>query len=102
MLTHGLRRSYQHGCHCDDCRAANAAYSVWYRDAYRSGRLPLGAHVDKREAERLIQALLVERFQKKDLAHALGKKRPGLQLVHTAVTVRTVLALRWLHHHLTT
>lgn len=101
-MIHGVRRSYQHGCRCADCRAANAAYFVRYRAAYRSGRVPLGARVHKREAERLVAALLVERFRKKDLAFALGKKRPGLQLGHTAtVTIRTVLALRWLHRYLT-
>jgi hypothetical protein len=73
-----------------------------YRAAYRAGRLPLGAHVDASEADGLVQALLEERFTKRELARRLGKKRPGLQFRHSRVTMRTVLALRWLYQQITT
>jgi hypothetical protein len=29
--THGTRRRYNEGCHCDDCTAANTAYQQKYR-----------------------------------------------------------------------
>jgi hypothetical protein len=34
---HGTRARYKSGCHCDECRAAQAAYQARYRDRLLNG-----------------------------------------------------------------
>ena len=42
---HGERRSYQAGCDCDACRAAEATYRATVRLVHRAGKKPLGPDV---------------------------------------------------------
>lgn len=37
-MTHGTRTTYQSGCRCEDCKAANADFQKQYRSGQRSGR----------------------------------------------------------------
>jgi hypothetical protein len=96
---HGVRRTYQRGCHCPGCTDANRQYSARYRQARRVGRPLLGAHVAGAEAARLIAALVQEGFLKREIATWLGHQWPVLHWggVHgkaAGVTVRTTLRLR--------
>lgn len=91
--THGLRRTYQHGCRCDACTAANRAYSTRYRQAHRVGRPPLGTHVPGTEAARVIAALLEEGYLKAEIATWLGHRCRVLHF-SDGVTLRTTLKLR--------
>lgn len=92
---HGLRRSYQHGCSCSSCTAANTAYMAAYRRAQRAGRPVLGAHVAGTEAVRVVAALVDEGYSKVQIATWLGHRWPVLHF-HAGedVTVRTTLRLR--------
>lgn len=49
MRTHGIRNTYQAGCRCEQCRAANTARSRGYRRAKGIG--PRRARVDHRIEE---------------------------------------------------
>lgn len=39
MITHGLRSTYTHGCHCTDCATANRIYQT---NRSRRGQVPPG------------------------------------------------------------
>jgi hypothetical protein len=97
---HGRRRTYQGGCPCPACLAANAAYSRRYRAAQRAGRPPLGARVPAREALRAIARLVAEGYRRADIARGLGRHpdraHPDLNIGRhgAAVTWRTVYRLK--------
>jgi hypothetical protein len=97
---HGRRRSYQCGCACPACLAANAAYSRRYRAAQRAGRPVLGAHAPAREALKVVRVLLAEGYRRADIARGLGRQpaRPWPELTigrrGAAVTWRTVYRLK--------
>jgi hypothetical protein len=97
---HGRRRTYQQGCPCPACLAANTTYSRTYRAALRAGRPPLGAHAPAREALKVVQALLAEGYRRSDIARGLGRRpdRPYPELTigrhGAAVTWRTVYRLK--------
>lgn len=93
---HGLRRTYQKTrCRCPACTDANTQYSARYREARRSGRPVLGAHVAGQEATRIVVALVEEGYLKREIAAWLGHRGPSLQFhAGAGVTVRTVLRLR--------
>lgn len=97
LLTHGTRACYKHGCHCDACTQANTAYIAHLRRQHAYGRTPLGAHVDAKEAWRLIRKLKIERFENRDIAKAFGLKRPRLELHTDAITFRNLLKVRRLY-----
>jgi hypothetical protein len=92
---HGERRTYQAGCLCPACRAAEAAYRTTLRQGHRAGRRPLGALVPAREAARLVQRLLVERFTRCQLAAHAGLERHAVPVTAgQVVRWRTVLRIR--------
>lgn len=91
---HGERRTYQTGCRCLPCCAANAHYQEYYRTLLRTGRVPLGSRTDARETWRLITHMEREGFSRTDIARLLGLKRPILELHHVLVTVRNALKIR--------
>jgi hypothetical protein len=99
-VAHGQRRSYQCGCQCPACQAANAAYSRAYRAARKAGRPVLGARAPAREALRVVTILLAEGYRRADIARGLGHQpaRPWPELAigrdGAAVTWRTVYRLR--------
>lgn len=94
---HGTRQTYQAGCHCCPCRAANAAYIAQLRRQHATGHTPLGAHVSGVEVRRRIQQLLIERFTRAEIARRLGLKRGRLELHTDRVTLRNVLKVRRLY-----
>lgn len=97
---HGRRRTYQCGCACPACTAANRQYSARYRAAQRAGRPVLGARAPAREALRVVARLLDEGYRRADIARGLGHQpnRPWPELAiarqGAAVTWRTVYRLR--------
>jgi hypothetical protein len=103
---HGRRRTYQQGCPCPACVAANTAYSRAYRAALRAGRPPLGAHAPTREAVTVVTALLAEGYRRWEIARGLGRRpdRPYPELTigrhGAAVTWRTVYRLKVLRRRL--
>lgn len=94
---HGDRRTYQRGCTCPACTAANSAYSRRYRAAQRAGRPVLGARVGSREAVRLVAVLVTEGYRRADLARGLGhrptRRWPTLT-IGAVCTWRTLYRLR--------
>jgi hypothetical protein len=97
---HGRRRTYQQGCTCGPCRAANAQYSAAYRAAQASGRPVLGARTAGQDALRLVARLLAEGYRRADIARGIGHQPdrawPELTVGRhgAAVTWRTVYRLR--------
>jgi hypothetical protein len=97
---HGRRRSYQCGCACPACLAANAAYSRRYRAAQRADRPVLGARAPARAALTIVAQLLAEGYRRADIARGLGRRpaRPWPELSigrrGAAVTWRTVYRLK--------
>jgi glycine/D-amino acid oxidase-like deaminating enzyme len=93
-MTHGQRATYQHGCRCLLCRAAEATYRRQLRRLKAHGKQPLGALISAAEARRRIRQLQAEHVTKAAIARLLGHAHPILQLDRPAVTVRTHLRLR--------
>lgn len=99
---HGVRRTYQHGCRCASCAAANTAYSASYRQARRAGRPPLGAHVAGTEVARLIAALREDGYTHAQIVAWLGYRGRVLHFRHRrSVTIRTLLRVRALVRRVT-
>lgn len=100
MTPHGTRQTYQSGCHCTPCRAANASYIAHLRTLKAQGRQPLGILVPAADTAKRIRQLILEQMKRKDIARELGLKSPILQL-HTHpgawLRLRSVLRIRRLH-----
>jgi hypothetical protein len=91
---HGVRATYQAGCRCAGCTAANTAYGrAWRRDR-RAGRVRLGAIVSAQEARRHVRALLAERIRLQAVAAALGLRNRSPRIHRDGITLRRSLALR--------
>jgi len=102
---HGVRRTYQIGCHCDPCTHANTAYSAQYRQALRTGRPPLGAHVAAPEASRARAALadlVAEGYRPAAIAARLGLRRRGLPHFRVGMTWRSLRRILRVHADWTT
>lgn len=84
------------------CTDANRRYSAHYRQAIRTGRLPLGAHVAATEAHRLIAALVADDFTTAAIARALGQHFEARLQYTDRVTQRTALKIRRLVRQWTT
>lgn len=95
---HGTRASYQQGCHCLTCRGAEAAYHRWLRAG--RPRSTLGSTVPAGPAKQLVAAFVREGYTKRQLSRLLGYLRPGPIRLHTRVTMRNWLRLRWLARRL--
>ena len=94
-MTHGLRKSYQAGCHCVSCRAANSQYIAHLRQCHHEGRAPLGALVPAADAARLVRRLLLERYSQRRLAQESGTERHTLQMTSSQLKrLKTVLKVR--------
>jgi len=91
---HGQRRTYQAGCRCLPCKAANARAEANRRAAHRQGRRPLGSKTSPVEAARLVRVLLRERYTRRQIAQALGLKSGRLRLHPEAITVAKYLRLK--------
>ena len=96
-MTHGQRQTYQHGCSCPSCRAANARYVAHLRGQHARGECPLGAHVSAVDTWRLIHRMKIEHYTQAMIAKALGLKQGRLTFHTTAVTLRTQLKVRRLY-----
>jgi len=93
--THGVRRTYQAGCRCKACAAAEAGYRAELRRLARTGRPPLGALVRAGDAARIVRALLVERFTRRRVADEAGLERHTVRLSPSSrVRLSTILRLR--------
>lgn len=97
---HGTRATYQSGCGCLPCKAANSAYVQHLREQARKGIPPLGATTSAIETWRMIRALRVDGVKKQDVAKALGLKRPILEWHHDVIKIRTQLRVRRLYRML--
>jgi hypothetical protein len=91
---HGRRATYQAGCGCQPCRAANAAYEAAYRRDQRLGKVRLGAVVSATEARKRVQQLRAEHV---NVAAALGLKHRDVRLHPAGITVRKLLKIRRLY-----
>lgn len=94
-MTHGTRATYQTGCHCVPCRAAEATYRSQVRRLHARDRVPMGAYVPASEAARAIARLLIERYSKRQVARLAGLERRTLVLsTDQRVRLRTLLKVR--------
>jgi len=96
----GCRATYQAGCRCAACTAANTAYSQAWRADRRSGRVRLGAIISPREARRHLVALKQEAISARAVSSALGLTPRSLQIHTTGITLRRTLTLRLLRRRL--
>jgi hypothetical protein len=93
---HGQRRTYQAGCRCLTCKAANASYIQTLRTETAKGRIPVGRLVNAKEAGQHIRALLVERYTRRQVLVASGLSYgtlPKLNATHLC-RLKTLLRLR--------
>jgi hypothetical protein len=99
-MIHGTRRTYQDGCSCTPCRAAEATYRARLRSRHARGLPILGALVSASETWRRIRQLRPELDTQGEIARRLGLKRPIVEL-HTGpdakTTMRTLLRVKRLH-----
>lgn len=59
-MTHGIRATYERGCRCTPCRAANARYwSHWFH-ARKSGKPLLGSRVNAARTHILMKVIRTE------------------------------------------
>lgn len=91
---HGTRSTYQQGCHCMPCRAAEANYRAALRRLRAKGIQPLGATISAVEAWRRIRQIQTEHVAKAEIARRAGLPSPRLRLHPTRITVRTLLRIR--------
>lgn len=87
-VQHGTRPSYQAGCRCTPCRAANAHYEAAYRDRKRRGLPMLGSVVSAVETWRQLRLLTTEYETEAALAQRLGYRDRKLRL-GSRITLRT-------------
>lgn len=95
-LLHGCRSTYQGGCRCTPCRAANAQYMATLRTRQAHGQAPLGTLVNAKEAGAHVRAILIERYSKRELLKQTGLERHTLPRLNatTRCRLKTVLRLR--------
>lgn len=92
LLEHARRATYQAGCRCLPCCAANARYQSEYRRRLRSGTPLLGASVSGDGTAKRLRALFGEGYTQRQLAQLLGLSRMTLirHTVSTGAERRTV------------
>lgn len=91
---HGTRACYLHGCHCDPCKAAEAAYRQQLRHDHRAGIQRLGSVVSPVEAQRHIRQLKAEHLTARQIAQQLGLVHHAPRLHPDGITVRKLLRIR--------
>lgn len=94
---HGSRSTYQGGCRCTPCRAANAAYEAIYRAAKLRRQLMPGAIVRAPDAARQLRLLVTEYESRAALARRLGFKDRHLQFDTASLTLRNARKIRRLY-----
>jgi hypothetical protein len=101
--SHGQRRTYQAGCRCTPCKAAEAVYRSILRLRKAKGLPPVGKVVSAIEARRRIRQLLREGYTRARLAEMLGRRNGKLPPVlsnmtvdprHVGIRIRTLLRIR--------
>ena len=95
--SHGTRGAYQRGCRCRPCRAAEARYRSTLRATHRKGLTPLGSLVSAKAARKKVNALLIERFTRAEIARRLGLRSAKLRLSPDAITARKAIQIHKLH-----
>lgn len=78
--SHGQRRTYQAGCRCLPCRAAEAAYRARLRGAQARGLPTLGMLVSPKQAARRIRQLKGEGYTAARIAQMAGWKDRHVRL----------------------
>lgn len=91
---HGLRSTYQHGCRCTPCRAANANYQQARRQGWRTGRAPLGSLVPAVDTLQILRSLEREHLGAGQVAALLGLKARCVRICEDYVRLRTALRFR--------
>lgn len=95
---HGERRSYQLGCRCVQCRAANASYQQRRYADRKAGRAALGSHVPSARLHIMMKVLRIEQLSNGEVAAILGWGRNYSKFYHRSrVALRTVLKVQRLY-----
>ena len=93
-MTHGTRKTYQAGCQCTPCRAAEASYRAHIRRLHATKRPPLRSLISPVRARQIIDRLRIEHLKQAQIARALGLKNRSLRLHPDAITVAKYLRLK--------
>lgn len=93
---HGHRTTYQYGCRCTPCRAANASYEAEYRLRKARHEPILGATINASETWRQLRLLTTEYETEAALSRRLGL-RSGRLRYGQRVTVRTARRVQRLY-----
>lgn len=96
-LTHGHRTTYQDGCRCVPCKAANAQYQRALYALRQQGKAPMGSFVDAGTVRKLVKGMLIEGFTFAEIARRLGVKCERFRVCTDKVTVRKFLQVRRLY-----
>ncbi len=92
--SHGTRASYQHGCRCTPCRAANAAYMSDLRTRRAKGVPILGALISAAEAWRGIRQLRGEDFPHQRITGRRADRHPFIRTYAPDLRIRLRTAVR--------
>lgn len=96
-MMHGTRPTYQRGCRCCPCRAANAAYvAQWAKDT-AAGKVRLGSIIAPGEAQKRIRQMKAEHLSGRAIIRLSGLKDHALVLHPNGITVRKLLRIRRLY-----
>lgn len=91
---HGERRTYQAGCSCTPCKAAEAAYRADLRKRHLKGLPILGALVSAVETRRQLRLLITEYETEDALAQRFGLHDPRVRVGRHVVRVATALKVQ--------
>lgn len=93
---HGVRWTYQQGCKCVPCRAAEARYRSELRKRHAKGLPILGSILPAADAARMVRSIQIEGYRRRQLAEQAGLHRntlPGLK-PSQLVQLRTILRVK--------
>lgn len=92
---HGSRSTYQGGCRCTPCRAAEASYRALLRQRHLHGRPILGHLVSGVEARRRVRQLKLEGYTATRIAEMAGWHNGHLQFTdRPLIRLKTLLRIR--------
>lgn len=102
MDAHGTRKTYQAGCRCCPCRAANAQYEAARAADKAAGRQRLGCIIPAAEARKRVNQMKSEKISGRAINRQNGLKDHALVLHPSGITVRKLLRIRRIYRlHMT-
>lgn len=96
LPVHGLRATYETGCRCTPCRAANARYWTAWRRARLAQRPPLGSRIPAARTHILLRVIRTEGISHRRLGREVFGSYRQYKRVRTepVCTLRTALKVQ--------